>query len=63
VTLILGGHPGANLRVVADVVLEPAVRVGDLHSELLVDQIHAPARRIGERSWAGQLDIASDCNG
>src|SRR3546814_418115 len=45
---ILRGHPVAHLSVLANVVLEPAIGIGDFDVEMRLDQVLARRRRIVE---------------
>ena len=57
--LVLGIDPGADLGIGADVVLEPAIRIGDRHAELGFDQIDAFGLRVSERRLRDRLRCGS----
>ncbi len=46
---VLGIDPGAHLRIVAHVILEPAIGIRDRRPELGFDEVDAFGRRISDR--------------
>jgi hypothetical protein len=47
--IVLGVDPVLDVGVVANVVFEPAVRIGDLHAEMIFDQLDLARLWIGWR--------------
>ena len=48
--------PRAHFGIVADVIFEPAIGIGDGDAELLLDQVHAAGGRVGHDRLARDLD-------
>ena len=62
--LVLGRDPGGDLRVVAHIILEPTVGIGDLYAEMILDDVDRLRLRINE-GWCGlrRLRSGSDWRG